>query len=64
MVLTNNNVNVNLCNYINESVPTKIESAVAGSGCTICLIKSSTPCEEKTPTVTGICVGITNGAIV
>ena len=63
MAVTNKNVNVKSCNYITKLVPTIHEAKIADFGCTRHLIESSNPCEEKTPTVTGIHVGIPNGAV-
>ena len=60
---TNNKVNIIWCNYITKQVPTIPEAAVADSGCNSHLIKSSTPCDRKSPTVTGLCVGIPNCAV-
>ena len=60
---TNNNVNVKSYNYITKLVPTITEDAVSDSGFTSHLIQPYTPCEEKTPTITWLCVGIPNGAV-
>ena len=63
MAGTNNNMNVQSWNYITKLVPTIPEGAVSASGCTIHLIKTSTPSKGETPTVTGLCVGISNDSV-
>ena len=60
---TNNNFNVHSWNYITELVPIIPEAAVDDSGCNSHLIKLSTPCGVKYPTIIVLCVGIPKGAI-
>ena len=61
---TNNNVNINSCNYITQLVPTIPEATVDDSGCTSHLIKSFPTYDGKAPTGTGLFVWLSNVTII